>query len=102
MEKKQRISAVQRAAFFLLMAIEERQGRKPVPSVKLLAAINQNSTTGFMVHPNNFNASMRTLAERGQLNIYRDRIYLAYTLTDAGLAAAQKLAEKSESNEVIS
>ena len=91
MEKKYRISAVQRSAFFLLMAIEERKGRSPVPSVKLLAAINQNSPNGFAVHPNNFNTSMRTLAKRGLISVYRDRIYLAYALTDTGLATAQKL-----------
>jgi len=93
MEKKQRISAVQRAAFFVMSAIEERQGRKPVPSTRLLAIINQTPARGIIIHPNNFNASMRTLASRGLISVYRERIYLAYALTDAGMAVAQKLRE---------
>lgn len=87
----QRISALQKNTLFLLYNIHQQQGAKPVPSRKLLAIINRNSGSGFNVHGNNFNASCRTLSQHGLISIFRERIYLAYQLTESGLSRAQEM-----------
>lgn len=92
----QRLSALQKNTLFLLYGIHQRQGVSPVPGRKLLAIINKNSGTGVNVHSNNFNASCRTLSRHGIISIFRERIYLAFQLTEAGLTLAQEMFSDNE------
>lgn len=92
---RHRISRNQRRALFLLLALEERGIKKPIPFCDLLKMVNRD-----LINPvarQNFYAGLKTARDNGLLVVLRDRtLKLHAALTEDGREKAREIAEEAE------
>lgn len=93
-----RISRNQREALYLLLVMERRGNRRPVPFVDLLRTINSNRFND--VARQNFYTGLRNARDKGLMLVLRDRsLRLSAALTDEGRQVAADIAARLESEE---
>ncbi|HDT5863465.1 TPA: chromosome segregation protein ParM [Aeromonas hydrophila subsp. hydrophila] len=84
-----RLSKTQKDVLFVLLGIEQRGRRGPVPNVDLFELLNKHRDRELF--DNNFRISCHTLVKNGLLLKYRDPVSLklAFLLTESGRDIAE-------------
>lgn len=78
-----RLSFIQRDVLFLLYAIEQKGGTKPVSSMSLLTSINENRSS--FIADKNFRTSCHKLVAHELIELHRGpALKLYWKLTDLG------------------
>lgn len=89
MNKKFRLSALQKNTLFILYVLQQRGKRDPIPGIDILAMINKGREQ--KVFPQNFRASCHTLVENQLISKFRSSsLQLAFTLAEAGEEPAER------------
>lgn len=89
MNKRFRLSELQKNTLFILYVLQQRGKRDPIPGVDILAMINKGRE--LPVFPQNFRASCHTLVENQLIRKFRScSLQLAFTLAEAGQEPAER------------
>ena len=85
-----RLSFIQKDVLFLLYAIEQKGGTKPVGSMSLLTIINDSRNSA--IADKNFRPSCHKLVDNGLLELHRGKaLKLHWKLTSTGRERAEAI-----------